>query len=116
MNEYIEKYRKFRLEEVNVNKNIDEYRVDALLLVSNSTILGQEEILSNIRSIAGVTRIKSEETIKRSSYYITKCSIKIDTFPYRGMRLEKIFQLIRMSVLRIDKVRRFTFITSPIKL
>ena len=76
----------------------------------------ETEILSNIRAIAGVTRIKIHETDRKSHYYMTRATLKIDTFPYGTTPLKQILQAIRASVLKIRGVRRFTYLSKPEKI
>ena len=96
-------------------KHIDEFKIDALLVVSNSTEMMQNEILSTIRSIAGIVRVNIEPAIRRSHYYITRCNLKVNTEVYGLQPLEVILQLIRQQILDIAGVRRFTFISKPEK-
>ncbi len=112
MFEEIKKFKTFLKEDV--EKTNKEFKIEVLLVISNATEKMQTEILSNIRAIAGVTRIHLEgEAIKRSHYYISRCTLKIDLYPYGMLPLEDVFQVIRKSVLDIDGVRRFTYISKP---
>ena len=60
------------------------YKIEGLL-VSNNDLLFQKEVLSDIRSITGVTTVDAHEytpRIPKESYSYNKISVKIDPYPY----------------------------------
>jgi hypothetical protein len=60
------------------------YKIEGLL-VTNNDIKWQKEVLSDIRSITGVTTIDAKEYIPRipkENYSYDRVTVKIDPYPY----------------------------------
>lgn len=60
------------------------YKVEGLL-VTNNDIKWQKEVLSDIRSITGVTTIDAKEyepRIRKENYSYDRVTVKIDPYPY----------------------------------
>jgi hypothetical protein len=60
------------------------YKIEGLL-VSNNDIKWQKEVLSDIRSITGVTTIDAKEYIPRipkENYTYDRLTVKVDPYPY----------------------------------
>ena len=60
------------------------YKVEGLLVINND-IKWQKEVLSDIRSITGVTTIDAKEyepRIRKENYSYDRVTVKIDPYPY----------------------------------
>jgi hypothetical protein len=60
------------------------YKVEGLL-VTNNDLLFQKEVLSDIRSVTGITTVDAHEytpRIPNKSYSYNKLAVKIDPYPY----------------------------------
>ena len=60
------------------------YKVEGLL-VTNNDVKWQKEVLSDIRSITGVTTIDAKEyepRIRKKNYSYDRVTVKIDPYPY----------------------------------
>lgn len=60
------------------------YKVEGLL-VTNNDVKWQKEVLSDIRSITGVTTIDAKEyepRIRKENYSYDRVTVKIDPYPY----------------------------------
>ena len=60
------------------------YKIEGLL-VTNNDIKWQKEVLSDIRSITGITTIDAKEytpRIPKENYSYDKVTVKIDPYPY----------------------------------
>ena len=69
-----------------LNENSAEklYKVEGLL-VTNNDLLFQKEVLSDIRSVTGITTVDAHEYIPRlpkANYSYNKLAVKIDPYPY----------------------------------
>ena len=97
------------------------YKIEGKLITDTSKN-NQKDILSDIRSITGVTivgtkEIGGEKTVVDNSNYTTILTIKIDPHPFigkGGFGREEIIQTIK-DIKRIKGVRNFTLTKSPIK-
>lgn len=89
------------------------YRLKGVL-VTNTEDRGQTDILSDIRSLAGITIVSSKDLrpdaeVTRNPFFYTELSIKIDPHPYLGKggfgkaTLEELIKDIK----RIQGVRNF---------
>ena len=83
------------------------------VLISNIEIQNLTELLSDIRSLAGVTTVRNEDLVnfidQDKTRYKTKLSIKIDPFPYKGQKMsnEEIINRITGDINKMDSVRSF---------
>ena len=97
------------------------YKIEGKLITDTSKN-NQKDILSDIRSIAGITIVGTKETgnertIVKNSNYTTILTIKIDPQPFiskSGFGRKEIIQTIKEKK-RIKGVRNFTLTKSPIK-
>lgn len=97
------------------------YKIEGKLITDTSKN-NQKDILSDIRSITGVTIVGTKETgiektVVDNSNYTTILTIKIDPHPFigkGGFGREEIIQTIK-DIKRIKGVRNFTLTKSPIK-
>jgi len=69
-----------------LNENSAEklYKIEGLL-VTNNDLLFQKELLSDIRSITGITTVDAKEYIPRlpkANYSYNKLTVKVDPYPY----------------------------------
>ena len=91
-------------------------------LTTDTSLRNQTEILSDIRSITGVTIVSSKETGVDASavdnqYYHSILSVKIDPHPYigkGGFGKDEIKKIIN-DIKKIKGVRNFKLTSSPIK-
>jgi len=89
-------------------------------LTSDTTDRTQAEILSDIRSISGITivsskDITSKDTAYNNEFYNSHLNIKIDPHPFigkGGFGKEQIKQII-ISIKKIKGVRNFKLTTTP---
>lgn len=89
-------------------------------LTSNTTIRNQGEILSDIRSISGVTIVSSTDITPdgnsyEKDYYPSLLKIKIDPHPFigkGGFGKEQLKHII-LSIRKIKGVRNFKLIKTP---
>jgi len=107
-----------------LSKILKEYKNSTIvklegILVTDISERNQEEILSDIRSIAGVTIVSSEKLLDNASYssdhFRSKLSVKIDPHPFigkGGMNREKLKNIL-LDITRIQGVRSFKLITKP---
>ena len=95
---------------------IDEYKIDAILVISNKTDLMKTDILSKIRAIEGITRVHIESVLPRQFYEISKITVKINVFPFGIAPLVLIFNKIKKEIISIDGVQRLTYISKPEKI
>jgi hypothetical protein len=97
------------------------YKVQGIL-TTDTSLRNQTEILSDVRSITGVTIVSSKETGTDASavdnqYYHSVLSVKIDPHPYigkGGFGKEEIKKIIN-DIKKIKGVRNFKLTSSPIK-
>lgn len=110
--------------EAELSKLLKEYTPSQVIklegiLVTNITDRNQEEILSDIRSIAGVTIVSSEKAQSKaeynSDYFKSKLSIKIDPHPFigkGGFGKEQLKNTL-LDIKKVQGVRNFKLITTP---
>jgi cell division protein FtsX len=109
----LEKFKMFLKEET---ESKDEFRVEALLVISNKTHEMKSDVLSKIRAIEGITRVHVDEAIRRTYYEISKVTVKVNISPFGMVPLEQIFNKIRKDILNVDGVQRFTYIARPMRI
>jgi hypothetical protein len=93
------------------------YKVEGIL-VTNTEIRGQTDILSDIRSLPGVTivsgkDIKADADVTNNPYFYSKLSVKIDPHPFLGkggFGKDNMEELIA-NIKRIQGVRNFKLIS-----
>lgn len=83
------------------------YKIEGLL-VSNNDIKFQKEILSDIRSITGVTTVYTKEYIPnmpKSNYSYDRLTVKVDPYPYvrNGGKFD--LDTIKLVIDNINKIR-----------
>jgi hypothetical protein len=95
---------------------IDKFKIKGIL-VTNTTIRPQQEILSDIRSLTGVTIVSTEdmdnEYSQNNDNLRVILNIKIDGYPFMksgGFSREKVDAIIA-SVKRVEAVK--SFIVNP---
>jgi len=95
---------------------VDKFKIKGIL-VTNTTIRPQQEILSDIRSLTGVTIVSTEdmddEYSQNNDNLRVILNIKIDGYPFMksgGFSREKIDAIIA-SVKRVEAVK--SFIVNP---
>lgn len=90
------------------------------ILTSDTTNRTQAEILSDIRSISGITIVSSKDIKKGDSaysneFYNSRLNIKIDPYPFigkGGFGKEQLKDII-LSIKKIKGVRNFKLTTKP---
>jgi hypothetical protein len=95
---------------------IDKFKVKGIL-TTNTTTRPQQEILSDIRALTGVTIVSTEEMDEEYSQNNENLrvilNLKIDGYPFiksGGFSREKVMDIIK-SVKRVDGVK--SFIVNP---
>jgi hypothetical protein len=95
---------------------VDKFKVKGIL-ITNTTTRPQQEILSDIRSLTGVTIVSTEEVDEEYSQNNDNLrvilNLKIDGYPFiksGGFSREKVMDVIN-SVKRVDGVK--SFIANP---
>jgi hypothetical protein len=95
---------------------IDKFKVKGIL-ITNTTTRPQQEILSDIRALTGVTIVSTEEMDEEYSQNNENLrvilNLKIDGYPFMksgGFSREKVMDIIK-SVKRVDGVK--SFIVNP---
>jgi hypothetical protein len=95
---------------------VDKFKIKGIL-VTNTTIRPQQEILSDIRSLTGVTIVSTEdmdnEYSQNNDNLRVILNIKIDGYPFMksgGFSREKVDAIIA-SVKRVEAVK--SFIVNP---
>ena len=91
-----------------LNENSAEklYKVEGLL-VTNNDLLFQKELISDIRSITGVTTVDTREYIPRlpkASYSYNRLAVKIDPYPYlKNGKFD--IETIKQIIVNINNIR-----------
>jgi hypothetical protein len=95
---------------------VDKFKVKGIL-ITNTTTRPQQEILSDIRSLTGVTIVSTkemdEEYSQNNENLRVILNLKIDGYPFiksGGFSREKVMDIIK-SVKRVDGVK--SFIVNP---
>lgn len=95
---------------------VDKFKVRGIL-ITNTTTRPQQEILSDIRALTGVTIVSTEEMDEEYSQNNDNLrvilNLKIDGYPFLksgGFSREKVMDIIK-SVKRVDGVK--SFIVNP---
>lgn len=95
---------------------VDKFKVRGIL-ITNTTLRPQQEILSDIRSLTGVTIVSTkemdEEYSQNNENLRVILNLKIDGYPFiksGGFSREKVMDIIK-SVKRVDGVK--SFIVNP---
>ena len=95
---------------------VDKFKVKGIL-ITNTTTRPQQEILSDIRALTGVTIVSTEEMDEEYSQNNDNLrvilNLKIDGYPFiksGGFSREKVMDIIK-SVKRVDGVK--SFIVNP---
>jgi hypothetical protein len=95
---------------------VDKFKVKGIL-ITNTTTRPQQEILSDIRALTGVTIVSTEEMDEEYSQNNENLrvilNLKIDGYPFiksGGFSREKVMDIIK-SVKRVDGVK--SFIVNP---
>jgi hypothetical protein len=95
---------------------VDKFKVKGIL-ITNTTTRPQQEILSDIRALTGVTIVSTEEMDEEYSQNNDNLrvilNLKIDGYPFMksgGFSREKVMDIIK-SVKRVDGVK--SFIVNP---
>lgn len=83
------------------------YKIEGLL-VSNNDIKFQKEILSDIRSITGVTTVDAKEytpNAPRPNYSYDRLTVKVDPYPYvrNGGKFD--LETIKLIINNINNIR-----------
>ena len=91
------------------NPNVYKFRG---ILIMDTENRGQTEILSDIRSIAGITVATSKELptsgdVSGAKFYKTELNLKVDPHPYKGFSSQTLKDIVN-QIKRIDGVRNFT--------
>ena len=89
---------------MSLNEYQDKFKMEGLL-ITNLEIRPQKEILSDIRSITGVTIVSEKELIPYSEQdtrrFKTRLTVKVDGYPFMskgGFSREKLQDIIRQIV------------------
>jgi hypothetical protein len=109
--------------ESQVSKLLKEYKPSAIIqlegmLITDITEIKQEEILSDIRSITGITIVSSKKLSNdqyNSNYHKSKLNIKIDLHPFigkGGFGKEQLKDTL-LNIKKVQGVRSFKLITTP---
>lgn len=84
------------------------------VLVTNTELRGQTDILSDIRSLPGVTIVSSKELkpdaeVTNNPYFYSELSVKIDPHPYLGAGGfgKKNLEHLILRIKRVQGVRNF---------
>ena len=94
---------------------VDKFKVKGIL-ITNTTTRPQQEILSDIRSLTGVTIVSTVDMDENDGYSQNNdnlrviLNLKIDGYPFiksGGFGREKVMDIIK-SVKRVDGVKSFT--------
>lgn len=95
---------------------VDKFKVKGIL-ITNTTLRPQQEILSDIRSLTGVTIVSTkemdEEYSQNNDNLRVILNLKIDGYPFMksgGFSREKVMDIIK-SVKRVEGVK--SFIVNP---
>lgn len=83
------------------------YKIEGLL-VSNNDIKFQKEILSDIRSITGITTIDAKAyipNVPNPSYSYDRLTVKVDPHPFLKMKQEFNLDIIKQIIANINDVR-----------
>lgn len=95
---------------------VDKFKVRGIL-ITNTTLRPQQEILSDIRSLTGVTIVSTkemdEEYSQNNDNLRVILNLKIDGYPFiksGGFSREKVMDIIK-SVKRVEGVK--SFIVNP---
>lgn len=88
------------------------------ILVTNTEIRGQTDILSDIRSLPGITIVSSKDVrpdaeVTDNPYFYSELSVKIDPHPYLGkggFGKANLINLIK-AIKRVQGVRNFKLIS-----
>ena len=83
------------------------YKIEGLL-VSNNDIKFQKEILSDIRSITGITTIDAKAyvpNVPNPSYSYDRLTVKVDPYPFLKMKQEFNLDTIKQIITNINNVR-----------
>ena len=83
------------------------YKIEGLL-VSNNDIKFQKEILSDIRSITGVTTVDTKEYIPnmpKPNYSYDRLTVKVDPYPYVRNVGKFDLDTIKLVIDNINKIR-----------
>jgi hypothetical protein len=91
------------------NPNVYKFRG---ILITDTQNRGQTEILSDIRSIAGVTVATSKELptsgdVTGTKFYKTELNLKIDPHPYKGFSSQTLKTIVN-QIKQIEGVRNFS--------
>lgn len=82
------------------------------ILISDTTIQTLGSLLSDIRSILGVTIVRSEDKFDNKEYlnthYKSQIHIKIDPVQYVGKSKEEVMDYVGKQIRKLDGVRSFT--------
>ena len=107
------RYKEFLNEE---SESLSEFKIQALLVISNKSGRMKTDILSNIRAIQGITRVHVDEVLDRAYYEISKLTIKVNIAPFGIASLDQIFSKIKKDIISIQSIQRFTYISKPSKI
>ena len=107
--------------DVNESENKDIILLTGIL-ISDTTEKKLQNLLSDIRSILGVTTVRNDDIFHASTYinksHKTQLIIKIDPYPFEGKTEGFIKQFVQKEILKLSSVRKFVQKTtqiSPIK-
>jgi hypothetical protein len=102
----------FTLNKGKIKKTLNEnsaeklYKVEGLL-VTNNDLLFQKELISDIRSITGVTTVDTREytpRLPKASYSYNKLAVKIDPYPYlKNGKFD--IETIKQIIVNINNIR-----------
>lgn len=108
-------YRTFKkhLDKLNEAEDRSQMHVNILLVINRNVDRYKEDVLSDIRAVAGVTIIKvmQHRNIKNLDYNII--SMKFDRHPFGSNTIIKTLLDIRQKLLQIPGVVRVKYVTRP---
>lgn len=104
---------KNHLNKLNEAEDRSQMLVNILLVINRNVDRYKEDVLSDVRSISGVTIIKvmQHRNIKNLDYNIV--SMKFDRHPFGTESVVKTLMNIRRNLLKIPGVVRVKYVTRP---
>lgn len=108
-------YKNFKnhLNKLNEAEDRSQMIINILLVINRNVDRYKEDILSDIRSVSGVTIIKvvQHRNIKNLDYNIV--SMKFDRHPFGAESVVKTLMRMRRDLLKIPGIVRIKYVTRP---
>lgn len=95
----------------NINESETEDIIESdFVVIMNTTNSHIGSILSDIRSIEGITIVRNDDVFNNNDYknenYKTSLHIKIDPYPFKGLENSKVIQLISKEMMKIPEIKK----------